>query len=151
MTTRDVAVFSRRRPIKAGLRLLLGYRLGEESDWIWSFADAFAGGSETPRLLVIDVLKLFAAEVTYIPRWTSASPDVLVVGAREDARELIAPWNEGIAALPMTALNTEMLRRMLAGPEDGCEFYDYPGRHGAEKVHTFLLRLRREREPSRPP
>ncbi len=140
MIAQDVAVFSHRYPIKARLELLLGSPLGDGSDWIWPLADAFAGGSRVPRVLIVDVLRLLSAEVAYLPQLTSASPNMLVVGLPDDVDDLVAAWSEGIPARTLDDLGPQTLAKMVARCEDGCEFYDFLGRLCAHSVHGFLAR-----------
>lgn len=139
MIQHDILLFSQRHPVRAQIALL-GYPIDNAVGGTWSLAEALAAHSGAPHLLIVDILRLLSTKVTFLPRLTRMAPNVLVVGLQEDSRELIVAWSEGVPALPIEALRLDILMRMLAAPRDGSGFYDYLGRLGAERVHSFLAR-----------
>lgn len=140
MIARNLAYCGQRSSLKAELGLLLGHRLVDGSDWIWPLADAFGNAPRIPRLLIVDVVTLLSSEATFLPRLTPASPDILVIGSRQDDEALISAWNEGIPALLIARIDREMVTQMLSPSRQESAFYHYLGQYGAERVHGFLTR-----------
>ncbi len=97
-------------------------------------------GSHTSGLVILDIMKLFASDLSFPAPLAQPCVNVLVVGLDEDSDSLVSAWNEDIPTQPIECLKTKTLLRMMANTGTGGKFYGFFGRLSARRVHSFLTR-----------